>query len=367
MHTTPRPLRQRTTPTYEGQEPTKPVPWHGLVIMDVLLNNLSTGLFLATAAGELAAPEAFAPSTWLAYPVALGLLLADLICLVLDLGDPLRFHHMLRVFKPTSPMSLGTWCLSAFSFPLALLVASDLFFPVPWVHTLAVVLGVLPAVGSAVYKGVLFSTGSQPGWRHARWMGAYFANSAVMLGCAELLLMAVACGHDRAAALSRTALACLLLLNAIPLGLLIADLGPSLARSSGSGRLAVLALLVLGVGMALPMVLLLAGGDPGWTVTAAVLLVLGSLAVRYTIVMLPHRLTDHSGEGGGVESRTQPAFAPRRTPCGAGPGSSAPARARFVPDDRGVAPAAPGTAQGPGGAVPRCHEASPRRAATRSA
>jgi formate-dependent nitrite reductase membrane component NrfD len=35
--------------------------------------------------------------------------------LVKDLGRPSRFHHMLRVVKPTSPMSVGTWIFSAFS------------------------------------------------------------------------------------------------------------------------------------------------------------------------------------------------------------------------------------------------------------
>ena len=28
-------------------------------------------------------------------------------------GAPERFHHMLRVAKPTSPMSVGTWILTA--------------------------------------------------------------------------------------------------------------------------------------------------------------------------------------------------------------------------------------------------------------
>jgi hypothetical protein len=292
MHT---PTRERTTPTYEGREPTKPTPWHWLVVLDVLVNNLATGLFLATAAGELASPEAFAPLVPLAYPLALALLTIDLICLVLDLGDPWRFHHMLRVFKPTSPMSLGTWCLTAFSLPLVLVVACDLFSPPPWLHTLAVVLGILPAIGSAVYKGVLFSTGSQPGWRHARWLGAYFANSAMMLGCAALLLMAMAGGHARPTALLRPALAGLLVLNAIPLGLLIADLGPDLCRSSGRGGLVVMAVLLLGGGMALPLVLLLAGDEPGLTVPAVVLILLGSLAIRHAVVMLPHRLGERSG------------------------------------------------------------------------
>ena len=98
-----------------------------------------------------------------------------------DLGDPLRFHHMLRVFKPTSPMSFGTWCLTAFSFPLSAIVLLQLLALIGglptatgWVrglHLLGVLAGVLPAFGAAAYKGVLFSTTAQPGWRDARWLG----------------------------------------------------------------------------------------------------------------------------------------------------------------------------------------------------
>src|SRR3712207_146991 len=90
----------------------KPPDWHGLVAWDMLFNNLTTGLFLVMALGELLLPAAFRPLAPIAYPTALVILLADLVCLTLDLGDPWRFHHMLRVFKPSSPMSLGTWCLT---------------------------------------------------------------------------------------------------------------------------------------------------------------------------------------------------------------------------------------------------------------
>src|SRR3954452_5717201 len=116
MHTAPR------SAGYADREVTQPPNWHGLVVADVFLNAVATGLFLVAAVGELARPDLFAPVVVWAYPVALVLLLADLSCLVLDLGDPLRFHHMLRVFKPSWPMSLGTWCLTAYSLPLALLV-----------------------------------------------------------------------------------------------------------------------------------------------------------------------------------------------------------------------------------------------------
>src|SRR5437868_10896825 len=144
----------------------------------------------------------------LAYPIALVFLLADLLCLVLDLGDPLRFHHMLRVFKPTSPMSLGTWCLTVYSFPLAVAAALGLLtadWPaLEWARKAAVVLAILPALGSAVYKGVLLSTNAQPGWRDARWLGGYLTNSAFLLGCAELLALAVLTGQERATVVLRS-------------------------------------------------------------------------------------------------------------------------------------------------------------------
>ena len=37
-----------------------------------------------------------------------------MLALVHDLGRPERFFNMLRVFKPTSPMSVGTWILTAY-------------------------------------------------------------------------------------------------------------------------------------------------------------------------------------------------------------------------------------------------------------
>src|SRR5436853_4334 len=69
--------------------------WHGIVAWDLLLNNLTTGLFLVAALTELAASQRFASVARVAYPVALVFLLIDLACLILDLGNPLRFHHML--------------------------------------------------------------------------------------------------------------------------------------------------------------------------------------------------------------------------------------------------------------------------------
>ena len=44
---------------------------------------------------------------------ALGAISLSAMALVHDLGRPARFTHMLRVFKPSSPMSVGSWPLAA--------------------------------------------------------------------------------------------------------------------------------------------------------------------------------------------------------------------------------------------------------------
>ena len=47
--------------------------------------------------------------------VAGGGAIASVVFLIHDLGRPERFLHMLRVFKPTSPLSVGSYILSPFS------------------------------------------------------------------------------------------------------------------------------------------------------------------------------------------------------------------------------------------------------------
>jgi Ni/Fe-hydrogenase subunit HybB-like protein len=279
-------------PGYATGPVTKAPDWHGLVAWDLLFNNLTTGLFLVAALGELTAPAVFTTVARAAYPVALVLLLTDLMCLVLDLGDPLRFHHMLRVFKPSSPMSLGTWCLTIYSLPLTVAAALSLLPAegptLEWVRKLAVVLGLLPALGSAAYKGVLLSTNAQPGWRDARWLGGYLTNSAFMLGCAEMLTLSILMGQESAAATLRIALGLLLVLNVIPLGLLLANLRPELARIYTREQLGRIGMLTLGGGTLIPLGLVLIGSNPALMLGAGMFVLLGSLVIRFLIIKIPH-------------------------------------------------------------------------------
>lgn len=262
--------------------------WHWLVVFDVWINNLASGLFLVAAIGELLRPDELGHAATIAYRVTFIFLLIDLVLLVADLGDPRRFHHMLRVFKPTSPMSLGTWCLTVFSIPLTMLVALDLMpFELPWMRRLILMVAILPAIGVTLYKGVLFSTSSQPGWRDARWLGGYLTSSAMMLGCIQLLLICAVIKEPPSMSLMRTTTMWMIVLNAVTLGLLWRDLRPTIAkieRSSvivRSGTVAAWAMTLVPLGML---------SWSGWlaAILAAAMLLLGTLGVRVVIVWLPH-------------------------------------------------------------------------------
>ena len=72
---------------------------------------------LAGASSVLALVSRLAGDDKLARPArlaALGGAAVSPVLLISDLGRPERFYEMLRVFKPTSPMSVGTWVLSTF-------------------------------------------------------------------------------------------------------------------------------------------------------------------------------------------------------------------------------------------------------------
>jgi len=286
---------------YENTTVTKVPGWHGIIAWDALLNGMAMGLFLAAAVSELTAPAVFIGVAKVAYPVALVLLLVDLVLLVLDLGDPLRFHHMLRVFKPSSPMSLGTWCLTIFSLPLTAAAALSLLaewgWDFEWARLLAVVVGLLPGFGAAAYKGVLLSTNAQPGWKDARWLGGYLTNSALLMGCAELLVLSALMGQTQAIAILRTAFIVLLVLNVIPLGLLFANLRTIHAQLYTRGQQWGVGALIA-AGALIPLGLMLLNGGLVSISVAVIFLLADSWLVRSVYVKIPHTspLEVRSGE-----------------------------------------------------------------------
>ncbi|HEY1974961.1 MAG TPA: NrfD/PsrC family molybdoenzyme membrane anchor subunit [Candidatus Baltobacteraceae bacterium] len=89
-------------------------------------------------------------------------------CLIADLKKPSRFANMLRVFKPTSPMSVGVYVFSIFGGSSMAAAASELTgIATPLGRAFETIAGLVGPVMS-VYTSVLISDTAMPAWLHGR-------------------------------------------------------------------------------------------------------------------------------------------------------------------------------------------------------
>ena len=99
--------------------------------------------------------------------------------LVHDLGRPSRFFNMLRTFKVTSPMSIGSWLLGAYLPQAAAACASDLTGKLPRTGAAASAGAALLGPGVASYTAALICDTAVPAWHEGfREMPFVFVGSA---------------------------------------------------------------------------------------------------------------------------------------------------------------------------------------------
>jgi DMSO reductase anchor subunit len=122
------------------------------------------------------------------------------LLLISDLGVPKRFLNMLRVFKVTSPMSVGSWILSVEGGLLAVTFGHEFLglFPKP----LARLAGALAAVFGmplSTYTAALIANTSVPVWHEGRreLPFAFAGGSAMAAGGAAALLAPSEAGPAR--------------------------------------------------------------------------------------------------------------------------------------------------------------------------
>jgi hypothetical protein len=89
------------------------------------------------------------------------------VFLVHDLGRPERFLHMLRVIKPTSPLSIGSYILAPFSAAAGATAAVELLGWFPRLKRFGGVVAALFGGPLATYTGVLFANTAVPSWHAA--------------------------------------------------------------------------------------------------------------------------------------------------------------------------------------------------------
>jgi formate-dependent nitrite reductase membrane component NrfD len=185
---------------YYGLPMLKRPTWGWEIAGYFFLEGVSAGSFLIASLAAGSRDKRLRPVTRAGRYTAL---LAFIPCpplLIADLGDPSRFHHMLRVFKPSSPMNLGAWALSAYSLPMTLLAAEQFAGEAKVKYALvkraarlipARLLGWLGlplSLTMASYPGALLATTSVPLWASSPCLGALFAASAFGDGVAATSL-----------------------------------------------------------------------------------------------------------------------------------------------------------------------------------
>lgn len=153
----------------------------------LFLGGLAGGSSLLAAGAHATGRTALATRSKVAATAAIA---ASAAALVHDLGRPSRFLNMLRTFKPTSPMSMGSWLLAAYGPAAGVSALSDLSKRAPRLGTVATASAAAMAPGVAAYTGALLADTAVPAWHDAyRELPFVFVGSAATAAGGLGLLM----------------------------------------------------------------------------------------------------------------------------------------------------------------------------------
>ncbi|GID29557.1 NrfD/PsrC family molybdoenzyme membrane anchor subunit [Paractinoplanes brasiliensis] len=175
--------------SYYGRPIVRPPVWTHDIAIYLFTGGLAAGSALLAAGAQATGDVTLRRVGRAATMGALG---ASAFFLIKDLGRPERFHHMLRVAKPTSPMSMGTWLLSLFGGAAGVAAAAELapllpdrgvFKLVPPVGSAAGYGAAALAPGLATYTAVLLADTAVPSWNAVHPdLPFMFAGSALASG-----------------------------------------------------------------------------------------------------------------------------------------------------------------------------------------
>jgi formate-dependent nitrite reductase membrane component NrfD len=184
--------------SYYGRPILKPPVWEWKIAAYLFSGGLSAGSAMLAAGADLTGRPSLRKVSRIGSLVSV---LASLYFLVSDLGRPERFHHMLRVAKPSSPMSVGTWILSAYGPGCAVAAVAELMPRrlrrtrlgrlISGLARPAGLWAAATAPGVASYTAVLLSQTAVPAWREAHpYLPFVFTGSAAASGGGLGMLLA---------------------------------------------------------------------------------------------------------------------------------------------------------------------------------
>jgi protein NrfD len=192
--------------------------WRWYIVLYFFFGGLAAGSYFLAALIDLFGRREDRPLARLGYYIAFPLVVVCGVLLVIDLGRPLRFWHMLierntygPMFKYWSPMSFGSWILlvfGVFSFVSVLgalaeddRVRSRALHRLRWpvfravrppslLGRLVAVLGGIAGYFVAGYTGILLAVTNRPIWSDTPLLGMLFVVSAASTSAALLMLLA---------------------------------------------------------------------------------------------------------------------------------------------------------------------------------
>jgi formate-dependent nitrite reductase membrane component NrfD len=174
--------------SYYGQPIIKEPTWTWEIPTYFFTGGLSGGSSVLSMSAKLFGNEKLSRTAL--YIGAVGDAISPLL-LISDLGRPERFHHMLRVFKVTSPMNVGSWILlvnGGASNTAAVLELLGILKPI---KLLAEFVATLFGPPLATYTGVLVADTAIPVWHNARqelpWI--FGASAAASAGAAATMFL----------------------------------------------------------------------------------------------------------------------------------------------------------------------------------
>jgi formate-dependent nitrite reductase membrane component NrfD len=295
--------------------------WPLLIDLYFFLGGLAGGAFVIATIANLLDARRYRDIVRMGYYIAFLAIIPGPIFLIVDLGLPTRFLHMMMVSKPSleigmsaitagpfhlkplSPMSAGAWALLGFGV-CAFLAALDVFLEDRGGRSMSMLRLVAGVIGGffgfflAAYPGVLLGATARPLFISAHWLGALFLVVGASSGGAAIALILSLLGGQARESLSRlmrfTAFALVLQLAALVLFIIAVQM------SGSTGIAQALAKLLAGpyslafwlgavvVGIVVPLALQLGGGikkaAPGITALASALILIGGFLVKYVII-----------------------------------------------------------------------------------
>lgn len=186
-----------------------PPHWGWYIVLYFFLGGLAAGCYAIATLLDILGDRRDRDAVRLGYLLAFPLVVVCGVLLILDLGKPLRFWHMLfesntwqPMLKLYSPMSLGSWALLAFGFFAFLSFLAALgdagWGPGRRLHVLrppGIVGTIVAALGAALgffvagYTGVLLAVTNRPIWSDTALLGLNFIISSASTSAALLILL----------------------------------------------------------------------------------------------------------------------------------------------------------------------------------